>query len=293
MRELYSSEPNIVKFTTSVQGRPTRPQARPNAELHVGSEIDKLVKVHDLNVDEVDNGEYEISIPQRFLVDQRVGQVRFSYDLQDFGPFFTNRTYDITRRLIDFEELNDVLGERFAIDYNQFTFVETDVRKIIESYCNQSFNCWKGIRVVEGQGGHILLPEPLEHLETVHVGSSVVPGYTRSEPGFVITDEGHSIYNADRADTVTFFHGKEAAVDYLIDGTWGYSSIPSGVHQAALELAKGFLCDDIEYRRRYIKTISAGDTRIEFHNNAYNGSTGNPIADAMLDPFRVFLIGAV
>ena len=294
MRELYISEPNIVKFTTSVQGRPTRPEAKPTAEFFAGPDVDKLTKVANTpSISEIDNGEYEVMIPQSFLIGQRLGQVRFAYELQDFGEFFTNRTFDIVRRLVDFEELNDVLGKQFAIDYNTFTFVETDVRKVIETFCNQRFNSWRGRQIVTGSGGHISLPQPIELLEGVSVGSRLVPGYGRTEPGFVITDEGHSIYNPDRTETVTFLHGREAPVDYVIDGVWGYSSIPSGIHQAALELAKGFLCDDIEYRRRYIKTISAGDTRIEFHNNAYNGSSGNPIADAMLEPYRNFIMGAI
>ena len=293
MRELYSSEPNLVKFVTSVQGRPERPLAGPTVQLFAGNDKNDLQPVSILNANEIDNGEYEIPVPQHFLHQNKFASLHIKYELEEYGVFEQDKTFDIARRLMDFEELNDVLGKNLAIDYSTFTFIETDVRKIIESYCNQSFNIWYGKQRVEGADGHIILPEPLEQLEKVQLGSGLAPGYMNTVNGYVISEAGNSIFNPERDRTISFFHGKGSNVSYYIEGLWGYSSIPAGVHQAALELAKGFLCDDIEYRRRYIANIRAGDTRIEFHDNAYAGSTGNPIADAMLDPFRIWLMGAI
>ena len=295
MRELFSSEPNLVKITTSVQGRPENPVGKPLAVIAVGNDKDALIKespTH-LTVNQLDNGEYEIPIPHHYLSDNRYGLLVVEYELEEFGVIRDEKYFSIVRRLMSFDELNGELGEQFAVDYDTFSAIEKRVRMIIQDYTQQSFNSWFGRQTVRGVEGQILLPDNLESLSAVWVGSSLAPGFTNKVEGYLITDGGQSIYNPSRQETVNFFHSKSNAVDYIIEGSWGYKSVPESVHQAALELARGFLCDDIEYRRKFIDNIRFGDTRIEFAEGAYQDSTGNPIADAMLQPFRRFLIGAV
>lgn len=293
MRELYCSEPNLVQLTTSVRGRPTTPVTNPAVKLLVGNKKDALVELQTLTANQVDNGEYEIPIPQQLLENNLFAELRITYELPDHGVIEKNTIYEVARRLMDYEELNASFGPGFEIDYDVFSFVETDVRKIIETYTNQTFNSWYGTRLVEGQGGVINLYENLERLDAVSVGSTLVPSLLTPTAGFVLSESGMSIYNPDRDREVSFFHGKEAKHTYAIEGLWGYTSIPSGVNQAALELARGFMCEDIEYRRRYIANIRNNDMRLEFSDDAYKGSTGNPIADQLLDPYVVFMFGNV
>lgn len=293
MRELYSSEPNLVKIVTSVQGRPTVPVSEPTVTLFAGNDKNNLELVAPLNAVEIDNGEYDIVIPQHYLKNKRFAAIQFNYELADYGVMQNRQTYDIASRLVNFEELNAALGAGLEIEYEVFTFIETDVRKIIESYCNQSFNSWQGEKLVQGEDGHIFLNENLEQLTAVTAGSKLIANQWIPLEGYVISEAGTSVYNPDRERTISFFHGRESKRNFMVQGLWGYSSIPAAVHQAALELAKGFLCDDIEYRRRYIDNIRNNDVRIEFHDKAYDDSTGNPIADQMLQPYRQFLYGAV
>lgn len=293
MRELYSSEPNLVRLVTAVQGRPTLPLAPPTVQLLAGNDKNDLLEVAVLTANEIDNGEYDIPVPQHLLLHKRYAAMNIVYELPDFGVMEQYKTYDIARRLMDFEELNAMLGLGMEVDYQTFTFIETDVRKVIESYCNQTFNSWFGTQIVQGEAGNIQLHENLEKLSAINVGSKLIPNQWSPLTGFIISDSGKAIYNPDRDRTVSFLHGKSAITNYTVEGLWGYSTIPSGVNQAALELAKGFLCDDIEYRRRYIDNIRNNDMRIEFHDNAYIDSTGNPIADQILAPYRLFLYGVV
>lgn len=293
MRELYSSEPNLVKLVTSVQGRPELPLATPVVKLLVGNDKNDLLEVAVLTANEVDNGEYEIPVPQHFLDRHKFAAMDITYELLDFGVIKQRKTYDVARRLLDFEELNTLLGTGMEIDYTQFSFIETDIRKIIESYCNQTFNSWFGSQIVQGEAGNINLYENIEQITAINVGSKLMPNQYSPVTGFIISESGKSIYNPERDRTVSFFHSKSAVTNYTVEGLWGYTSIPASVNQAALELAKGFLCDDIEYRRRYIETITNGDTRIQFSKQAYIDSTGNPIVDQMLEPYRLFFFGAV
>ncbi|QLF83307.1 head-to-tail adaptor [Rhodococcus phage NiceHouse] len=293
MRELFSSEPNLVKLVTSVQGRPELPLAVPVVKLLAGNDKNALLEVAVLTANEVDNGEYEIPVPQHLLHQKRFAAMDITYELEEYGVIKQLKTYDVARRLLDFEELNALLGQGMGVDYKTFSFIETDVRKIIESYCNQSFNCWFGSQIVQGEAGNISLYENLEQLTSINVGSKLMANQWSPVEGFIISDSGKAIYNPERDRTVSFFHSKSAVTNYTVEGLWGYSSIPAGVHQAALELAKGFLCDDIEYRRRYIEAITNGDTRIQFSKQAYIDSTGNPIVDQILAPYRLFLFGAV
>lgn len=293
MRELFSSEPNLIKFITAVQGRPHTPEEKPTATLLTGNTRGNLSVSQPLTVNGVDNGEWEIPIPQTELAGKRFAAVKTDYTLIDYGVISDTRIYEVCRRLVNFEELNDSLGEEFAIDYNTFTFVESDVRKIIESYCNQEFNSWTGTLVIEGYDGHIIMPERIEKILSVRVGTTLSSTYQSEVKGYLVGEEGMSIYNPERDKTISFFHGKANPVNYTVEGVWGYGSVPAGVHQAALELARGFLCDDIEYRRRYIDNIRNGDMRIQFAEGAYGDTTGNPIADQMLRPYRAVLMGAV
>lgn len=323
MRELFSSEPNLIRLYTSIQGVPHTPiDDTVKAKLMTGNYKDKMglrlppvdppndppvsnLPVIDeyedmwwgdeapLPIQQVDNGEWEIMIPQNLLFGQRYAVIETQYELEHFGTIRDRRRYDVSRRLFDFQEFNELLEEEQQIDYSTYTFIETDVRKVIETYCNQTFNHWHGTQVVTGYEGHIAMPETIERIDKVLVGSSIVSNYQSEVHGYEISELGKSIYHHERNKTVSFFHSQPGPVNYTVKGLWGHTTVPAGVHQAALELARGFMCDDMEYRRRYIDNITNGDMRIGFSKRAYYDTTGNPIADQLLEPHRMFLMGAV
>lgn len=194
--------------------------------------------------------------------------------------------------MFSFEELNEILGQ-FSVEYEDYSNAESNVRKIIESYCNQKFVNWFGDRLVDGYEGHIILPEVIESIDSVWVYSDLIRVETPNIDGYVISENGQSIFNPERDRTVSFFRQSPGMATYKIKGMWGYSGVPANVHFAALELARNFLCDDIEYRRRYLQSIKNNDIRIEFAKSAYSDTTGNPIADEMLEPYRFIPMGAV
>lgn len=295
MTEIYSSEPNLLKVRTEIQGKPTTPaQDAISGWVKATNDKKEYTDPKPLVFNQLDNGEYEYIIKQNDIKGYKFVEVDIKYTLDDYGDFETHDSYEVVRRLINFSELNDVLGE-FAIDYTTFDYVEKSVRKIIETFCGQSFNFWEGSRTIIGQEGHLQLPQHLDRLDMVSTYSSVFgdADLVLESPGYELTDQGFGIWNESKSKTITFFHAEPRKTNYQVAGLWGYASVPTAVRQAAIELIKGYLCDDIEYRRRFIDNIRSGDVRIEFADAAYQGSTGNPIADSLLGPYVRFVYGAV
>lgn len=296
MKELYSNEPNLLVHKIHVQGEPIRPEdGSISAELYVSNDKDFDGPAIPLTPMTVDRGKLEIVIQQQHLAKKRYAEVILRYTLADFGDFMIQLRYDITQRLITFEDLNDALGEGYEIDYATYSEAEAEAHLIIESYCNQKFESWEGERQVRGPEAHIYLPQHMEKLDNVVIHSSLIEfGFVTSVGGYTLQEQGMAVFNSDKIKTINMFRDTSAKnVNASITGEWGYSNVPAGIAMAAKEILKGFLCDDIEYRRRYIDNFRSGDMRIQINPAAYVDSTGNPIADQLLQPYRVFNVGVV
>ena len=295
MKEMYSNEPNLLIHAINVRGVPTRPEDDSlTAKLYVSNDGEFGASIP-LTTRVIDNGKCEIPIQQNDIQDKRFAKVVVEYDLTDRGHFKDSYNYEIAKRLVTFDQVNDALGPNYAIEYDIYTEVEANVRMIIEAYCNQTFTSWTGTRKVRGQEGLVYLPQHMSKLNSVEVrtnlmGVDVVSGHG----GYELEDNGYAIFNEDKIRTISIFHDKPADNTSMnVYGSWGFETLPVAITQAAIELVRVFLCDDIEYRRRFIDNIRSGDMRLQFSPEAYVDSTGNKIADDMLQPHRVFNVGAV
>lgn len=295
MTEIYSSEPNLKRFTSEIQGRPTEPVADSLVGI-VRATNDKHTFTDPTSITfrPLDIGEYEYAISNNHIAGYKFAEVEIKYSLPDYGDFTDRDMFDVVRRLINFSELNRVLGE-YEIDYPTFSEVETNVRMIIESHTGQSFNYWRGSQKVPGHGSDIYLPQHLDILDSVSRFSSILTNadLVLAAPGFELSGSGFVVSNRDVIETASYFHSSPRDTDYEITGLWGYQSVPMKVRQAAIELIRGNLCEDMEYRRRYIDNVRSGDVRIQFNPSAYIDSTGNPIADELLSEYVRLQYGAV
>lgn len=295
MTEIYSSEPNLKKLVIAVQGVDKTPVD--------GSVVGTVTGTNDkqtygtptaLVFDQLDNGRYEYAIPQQAIEGYRYADVDISYELPVYGKFNFRKTYNVVRRLINFDEFNEII-EDYPIEYKIFSEIEINVRSIIEAHCNQEFNCWEGTQKIRGTDGVLFLSDHLDRLDKVGIRSSFMTetDVILDSPGYEIQGSGFAIENEAKKKTITFFHSTPRTTTFDITGLWGWGAVPTPVRQAAIELLRSFLCEDIEYRRRYIDNIRAGDVRIQFNPGAYQHSTGNPIADSMLAPYVRLQFGAV
>lgn len=285
--ELYSNEPNLIVYPITVMGVSAAADSF-TAVLKVANEEDELESVAGvpLSPDERDVGEWEIKVNNALLAGKRFAQIEIEYVIDDYGTVNDKLLFQVTKRLIRYGDAKAAVD--FDLSWEVFNATEKDVRFAIESYCAQKFDSWTGTRLVKTTGSEIGLPQHLEAMSNVY-GGRVAPVLARTyaqtiSEGYYVSENGYSILNV-KPLKVGF---------YLVTGTWGFTSVPSAVSQAAWALFKSKLCDDVEYRNRYIANIRNENIRIEFRDEAYSGdTTGNAHADDILLPYKIFVIGVV
>lgn len=286
MNELFSNEPNRLYFYCRNRGVLVDPVTDPKAYLS----LDGLVKKELTPISEGE-GVYYVVVDQRDI-DDRFIEVEFEYELEGYGPITDKQKFEISRRIVSFDEVLQMLPN---IRYNEYEELERTVRGVIESHCKQKFNHWYGIREVRGNEATILLPQYLDRLESLSKKMSMVDTFLISSAadGFEITDEGLSIKNDRSMDVRKSIHGRLRETEFKVLGQWGYVSVPSQVKQAAAALIQQKFCPDSIYRERYIESIRNENTNIRLNPQSYNNSTGNADADSLLTPYRVFHLGVI
>ena len=261
-----------------------------------------------LTVTAVSIGVYQCIVPQQFVAGFRFVTINISYNLPDYGPVVKETEYKIQKRYINYDEALSIVESNYPLDYATFAEAETNVRLIVDTYCQQDFNFWTGDRTVYGnRNGILIVPERLELLisATPYHGNTpfLDTGYLDSiysDTGYLyepykISEGSNSIDNGIRYPLSIVRDNLDdyRQVRYVITGNWGFKSTPSPVVQAVGELFKMYLADDSVYRDRYVQSIKNGDTEFQFNSKTYNESTGNAKADELLEPFKKLIIGAV
>lgn len=305
MREIFSNSENLLAHYISLRGVPTEPEGLPIAKIVVGSDksavLDSTASI-DLTVTQDDIGVYSVIVPRNILAGKRYARVEFSYEIAGHGPTVESELYVITRRVIGFEEVMEALGvddagDQYEITWTQYSVLETSVRKMIETYCLQDFSHWKGAQVVYGPPGFIFLPQYMEKLDSVSVSASdvylVTPGSPQNR--YVLSESGTSLATLNNYQTQTIFdNNNKTNVHHTVSGTWGYATIPPAITEAAMELIRIYMVDDFDARRKFLSDIT-NDAQISVHFNwgSYVDSTGNPVADYLLKPYRMQTFAAI
>lgn len=290
IKELYSNEPNTIEYPIVSDIAPTDFVAT----IKVGNDRNKLVDIAvPLTVTGESTGEYKAIVPNNILNGFRYAKVVIEYTLGQHGLIRDEFFYKITKRYLRFPDMRALLTGEYDLQEDEFNFIERDVRYQIEAYCNQKFDGWYGTQDVYSTPGFIGLPEHLEYMEYVTPLQGIQS--VLSHPGFELTNNGFAIVNEDRARVKTIFGDTNARkARYTIRGQWGYSSVPAAVQQAAVAIFQAKMCDDVEYRNKYIKSIRNENIRIEFRDELYDGhTTGNAFADDILDPYVAMPLGAI
>lgn len=297
IKELYSNEPNTIEYPVVSDITPTDFVAT----LRVGNDRNNLIAItYPLTVEEDNPGEYKAIVSNDILGGYRYARVSIEYKLGAHGTIHDEFHYKITKRYLRFPDMRALLTGEYDLTEEEFNYIERDVRYQIEAYCNQSFDGWYGSQRIKSIPGYIGLPEHMESLEYVTTANvpldSAVPNPSvYNQRGFRLTDHGFAIINEERVRVTDLYgerHGRKAY--YTIHGQWGYASVPAVVQQAAAALFQAKMCDDVEYRNKYVKSIRNENIRIEFRDEAYDGhTTGNAFVDDILLPYVAIALGAI
>lgn len=175
--------------------------------------------------------------------------------------------------------------------------IEAAVRYIVQNHCGQEFGHFFGTKRVYGRGSRVL------HLPTHLISLTSVNDVT-DEFRLVETSDGWELQYYPWGTPTGFVDGLymtggvitdplrwslgcwENGVLYTIDGEWGYLSIPSSVVEAAKLLVNDYACGDIQYRDRFLTSMTAADWRIQFDGGAFT-DTGNVRANQLLEDYVV------
>lgn len=261
----------------------------------------------------IDSGIATCSLPyDSVLSDSVVVTLSFTYSAKTYTQ---SKTLGVVSPYIDIWDLRTILPTFTDV---QIWDVERAVRRIIDTYCKQSFSpVTKTVNVLGNGYDYLKMPERLMVWQSMSVnGVSLFDinniqsdgitylgqyqytltgdgGYIRSNTlycdrdGFIppygpspIIINVNPIYNPFDFITPNFQNG----IYYSILGTWGFAEVPAVINEAAKLLVNDYACKESLYRDRYLVTISAADWALEYSPGAYGG-TGNVRADQLLAPY--------
>lgn len=306
MKELFSNEINELVYNISSKGIPLEPSELPVATLYVGANTGQMNYIgEELDVSLIEEGKYKVIVPTTLIQKKKLAKVVFSYHLPQHGYFDDSKIYNVAQRLVSFEDFNenvgrDDTGELWGVDWEDYNKTEQITRAIIEAYCHQKFNFWQGTQTVYGAIGSLFLPQHMEKLDSV-LGGDVKYDFDLDIPdgyigGYVLSNNGMSVVHRSNWTKQTIIYRPNSRnVTMTVTGLWGFEGIPSAVEEAAMEVMRFVRSDDFESRRKFVLNANgAGDVEsYSFNFGAYRDSTGNPVADELLAPYRVFIVGTI
>lgn len=300
MNELYSNEINQLEHKLHIKGQPVIPVSLPVAKIYASSNNEFKEPSQNLSVSELD-GAYKLAVPSSIIKNKRFAKVEFEYELAGFGFQKETNVYEITRRLVSFDEVNsyrglDSTGDKFSLEYWEYDIAESIVRLVIEEFCNQKFSYWHGTKTMYGAKESLALDQYMSKFEAITTGLGYYEMYDLMDLSeYRLSESGTLLGLRDEWSRATVYRKNQPSNSwYNISGQWGYESIPRAVKEASLELIRYFISDDIEYRRKFFLNMNtSADSSYTFNFAAYRDSTGNPIADSLLTPYRIFNMSAV
>lgn len=286
MNELFSNEPNELKFYCRVKTALVDPDELPVATLFV-AEIEKP-----LTVRRVTEGVYAVPVNNSDIKTKNA-KVVFRYTLPDYGDITDSQSFEVARRLVSYDEMTDILTP--DLSYKDYSEVERTVRGVVEAHCRQSFNYWYGTATAVGNDGIILLPQYLDRLEYVEKRLSAIDSYhiSFSDDGYNVTPDGMAIQNIECLEQQKYMQATARQSDYMIRGQWGYDAVPVPVKQAAALIIQNKLCPSGSWHENYIDNLRSDNMRVQFNPSSYDDSTGVYDADLLLSMYRNMTLGAI
>lgn len=263
------------------------------------------VLVHTVSTVVYENGRYTFVMPFSLVQSDKELEVRWKFNYLEDGSTYE---YDdvtevfVVTPILPLREIKGILGEDFSDD--EVADVERAVRFIIQAHTGQFFGKFVGRKSVTGSGEpYLRLPMRLLTMNTVNGNTYWNDSLALRGGGWYLKSKTHGIPTI-RADfdgwhedpwgysnrapivapyTRAVFNFLENA-EYVIDGEWGWKSVPAAVQEAARLLINDYACADSQYRDRFLTSMTAADWRIQFHEGAFS-NTGNVRANQLLAEF--------
>lgn len=218
------------------------------------------------------------------------------YEYNEFVPL------SVVTPILPFSEIKRILGDGF--DDDEAAQVEQAVRYVIQAHTGQFFGKFIGQISVTGSGEpYLRLPRKLISLSSLNGNTHYSNTLTIRGSGWFLKSKTIAAPPPVRADwdgwnEATAYSGHspiiapyskatlnfQSDVEYVIDGVWGWNSVPAAVQEAAKLLVNDYACSDSQYRDRFLSSVTAADWRLQFHDGAFS-NTGNARANQLLSEY--------
>lgn len=292
MKEIYSAGISSVKYRIFVDGVPT--VAIGNVLVSIAGADGTQWLTNAVATTTSNTGEYSIIVPPGAVAQTQILTVTWTFTVGSY-PFVIAEQYMVTTPYAQWGKFVDMVP---SISYSDFKEREIVSRYIIEAFCGQKFYKEQLKYNVIGSGAKsLVLPRPLLTLNSVTWPTWSIPGrpgdMISSNQAFVqweIYGDGWLIRPVAHQEIIDLVHKERLHfsrdMTYIVDGTWGFNSVPGSVTEAANILVEDFICDQHKYRDRYLKNVTFDKWDITFLPEAFE-TTGNVLADQMLQEFSL------
>lgn len=244
------------------------------------------------------NGVGSVTLP--YLPSDGVARLDWNVTIPGSGNQTITQVLDVVTPILTIAEVRKIIDE----DSNTVTpeedvrAIEAATRHIINAHTGQNFGKFIGTKNVKGSDGtNLKLPARLLKFNKINgvlpgnnyrlenEGWSIrgfpwgVPTVRADYQGYHMTNTG-VIRNPNSVKMTTF----NRLISYEIDGEWGWEAVPPQVKEAAKLLIADYSCSSVEYRDRYLSSMTSADWRIQFNDGAFE-DTGNVRANQLLSQY--------
>lgn len=280
--EIYVGSPETVYFRNYRNGQ-LMPLTGPPATVKI---VDGQV-VETLSVATVGTGVYSTDL---LSLEEESFQVKWSSDGLDYTQTYQTITpyveiYDLISASPDdatWEEMKD--AEKYA-------------RFRIDSFTSQRFGKRYDAYDASGNGTDYLpLPRRLLQIKKLYENNNLVIDIDNDVNTFgrnVKPSQQHSSLQVD--STYDIAEWRMTGIDmrgwafregykYLVEGYFGWDSVPNDVQICSKELISDYFCSDRKWREDYVTSLKNGDWTAQF-DPAFFFGTGNSYVDAILTDY--------
>lgn len=289
MKELLKDTIMSVGYTIFVDGVAKAAEGTVSARVLRNG----LVVLTDPPIAHSDASAYRFIIPPSLVKDEGVLTVEWTFTVDGY-EMTVAEDYRVSTPYSSWEYFKSSGVKEFS-DYLECERVS---RKIIDSYCGQSFGREETTYAVEGTGTHGLrLPRRLLVLDTVRwldlysiPNIITAPGQAFTSMAWEVSSNGWVLRNSNSRNRMNpAWESRDTFkrnTTYNISGLWGHDAVPTEVSEASKILTANFLCEDQKYRDKYLASIGTGDWDLKFAPEAFSG-TGSATADDLLKEYRM------
>lgn len=290
MKEFFVNNISTADYTIYVEGVPTNAEGAVTAKAYVNESATGTTIV----VTSPSTGKYTAILPMSMVSSEGSIRIEWTFTLQSTIQIVSEEYSVVT----PYAPWSAFQGKT---TYADFRDCEKIARKIIDWYTGQTFGkIFTTIQVEGGDTNGLRLPKRLISLTEVRwldqytnpeVITAPSPSDGWNEYDWEVTADGwilrtpRSRRKIDVAYPIRYSFKRNTS--YMVNGVWGYKSVPTNIEEAAKIIVANLLCKEQKYRDKYLESIKANDWSLTFIHEAFEG-TGSVTADQLLNEYRMY-----